>query len=103
MPGQMELADKSGLMTDEERRDLQSAILTICDARGNWHYGWKRIVELAGMDATAYPAPFRERSDEQLRELGNGPFSNVRRTRGSQGSEEKEADGNREGNVNMRS
>ena len=59
-------------MNDEEKRDLQTAILTICDPRGNWHYGWAMICNLAGVETGTHPAPFRERTEEQLRQLGEG-------------------------------
>jgi hypothetical protein len=61
-------------MSDEERNELQSAILTICDPRGNWQYGWASVCRLASLDPTRYPAPFRERTEEQLRELGKGTW-----------------------------
>lgn len=59
-------------MTERERSELQTAILTICDPRGNWHYGWSMICRLANMDAAKHPAPFKIRTEEDLRELGRG-------------------------------
>jgi hypothetical protein len=59
-------------MSDDERNQLQTAILTICDPRGNWRYGWKMLCRLAGLDPAAHPPPFRERTEEQMRELGQG-------------------------------
>lgn len=60
-------------MMDKERRELQMAIWTICDPRGNWQYAWNEIVTMAGLDPAAYRAPFRERTEEELRTLADGP------------------------------
>jgi hypothetical protein len=58
------------LMTTEERKTLETAILTICDPRGNWAYGWALLCQLVGLDPEIHPAPFRPRSDEDLRQVG---------------------------------
>jgi len=57
-------------MTFEEMDRLRTAILTISDPRGNWELGWRAICELAEIDALKFPAPFRLRTDEELRRGG---------------------------------
>lgn len=62
-------------MSSEERDQLQVGILTICDPRGNWKYGWEVICRVAGLDPEKHPAPFRIRTEEDLRELGNASLA----------------------------
>ena len=45
---------------------LETAILTICDPRGNWNYGWKLICDMAEIDPKFHPAPFKDRSIEGM-------------------------------------
>jgi hypothetical protein len=58
-------------MTTEEKQCLRTAIMTISDPRGNWEHGWRMLCELAETSPEAHLAPFRKRSDEELRYLGN--------------------------------
>jgi CheY-like chemotaxis protein len=53
-----------------DTRLLQAALLTISDPRGNWQYGWELICGLARMHPLAFPAPFRHRTDEEMRRAG---------------------------------
>ena len=62
-------------MSDEERNQLQSAILTISDPRGNWQFGWEMICLMAGLNPAEHRAPFRERTEEQFRELAHGTWT----------------------------
>lgn len=70
-------------MTDQERDELQTAILTVCDPRGNWHHGWSIICHLANMDPANHPPPFQRRTEADLTELGreDAPFAKVPRTK----------------------
>lgn len=61
-------------MSPEEQHNLQAAILTVCDTRGNWQYGWAEICRLAGLDQTRCAAPFKARTEEDLRDLANVPL-----------------------------
>lgn len=58
-------------MTRQEQKLLQTALLTICDPRGNWDYGWRMLCEAAGMDPKQFQPPFRLRSEEEMAQLGN--------------------------------
>ena len=53
--------------TTAGKHALQTAVLTISDPRGNWDYGWKLICELAGLDPRAFLAPFRYRSEDDMK------------------------------------
>lgn len=55
--------------TTPAKQVLQTAVLTISDPCGNWNYGWKLICELAGLDPRAFIAPFRYRSEEDIRSV----------------------------------
>jgi hypothetical protein len=44
----------------EEKKALESALLTIADSRGNWYLGWQQICELAEVDPEKYPPPFKD-------------------------------------------
>jgi hypothetical protein len=46
-------------MIDEEKKRLESAILTMADPKGNWSYGWSEICALAGLDPKQYTPPFK--------------------------------------------
>ncbi len=79
------------IMTPEEKTILQNAVLSIADPIGNWGYGWKKICELAGMDAAQFPAPFRKRDLEQeafqkLRKTDTDSASSGHRSEGDKGS-----------------
>lgn len=56
-------------MTSQEKDLLQTAILTICDPRGNWDYGWRMLCECAGLDPKQLQPPFRARSDEEMAQM----------------------------------
>jgi hypothetical protein len=56
-------------MTSQEKDLLQTAILTICDPRGNWEYGWQMLCESAGMDPKQFQPPFRARSEEDIAQM----------------------------------
>ncbi len=56
-------------MSPEEKQILTTALQTIADPRGNWEYGWHLLCELAGADPESHRAPFRLRSEDELREL----------------------------------
>ena len=60
-------------MTSQEKELLQTAILTICDPRGNWEYGWRMLCESAGMDPKQFQPPFRVRSDDELAQMAQSP------------------------------
>lgn len=69
-------------MSADQRRELQTAILTICDPRGNWKYGWEMICGMAGVNPERHTPPFRTRTEDDLREMGSAssipPLSRVR-------------------------
>jgi hypothetical protein len=56
-------------MTLEEKQQLQTAISTIADPRGNWAYGWKLLCQLADIDPEKMQPPFTKPKflDEQRR------------------------------------
>ena len=60
-------------MTDQDKRILRTAIMTISHPIGNWHHGWEMICEVANLNPNEYTAPFRDRSDTELYELARNP------------------------------
>ena len=53
-------------MTADEKDLLRTAILTICDPRGNWGYGWELLCRLAEIEPQRFSPPFRHRSEEEM-------------------------------------
>ena len=37
-------------MSSEEKKELQSIIITLADPVGNWPFAWKRLCEMAELD-----------------------------------------------------
>jgi hypothetical protein len=46
-------------MTNDEKQQLKTAIITMADPKGNWAFGWKMLCELAALDPAQFPAPFK--------------------------------------------
>jgi hypothetical protein len=46
-------------VTDDERKLIQTAIISIADPHGNWRMGWEMLCELAGVDPNQHRPPFK--------------------------------------------
>jgi len=54
-------------MTAQEQDLLKIATAMIADPIGDWDNGWLIICNLAQVNPKAYPAPFRQKTAEELR------------------------------------
>ncbi len=54
-------------MTADEHDLLKIATAMIADPTGDWEHGWKIICNLAHVDPKNYPAPFRKRTEEEMK------------------------------------
>ena len=46
-------------MTSEEKRLLQSVVLTLADPKGNWRYAWDSLCKLADLNPDHYQPPLK--------------------------------------------
>jgi hypothetical protein len=60
-------------MSSDEKKELQSILLTLADPRGNWPFAWKRLCEMAELDPERPPGCFKPHPilDENLKKPTN--------------------------------
>jgi hypothetical protein len=46
-------------MSSDEKKELQSIIITLADPVGNWPFAWKRLCEMAELDPNQRPPHFK--------------------------------------------
>ena len=46
-------------MSSDEKKELQSLLITLADPVGNWPFAWKRLCEVADLEPNRYPLHFK--------------------------------------------
>jgi hypothetical protein len=46
-------------MTSDEKRLLQTIVLTLADPKGNWRFAWDSLCKMAEIETDRYQAPFK--------------------------------------------
>jgi hypothetical protein len=77
-------------VSPEEKTEIQAALLTLGDPKGNWLYAWNTLCRIAGVDANSLSPPFKEHPMVPSASNNQGPPANVVPMPGSLGTVDRD-------------